>query len=156
MGREPDDQSAGSAVSSHVDDLLLSDTTDKPGYSFEIVASASDSLARLAKLTTPHGVVDTFHHRRVPRLDGLLAVNRVFRSHLFNGLDRRMHRVGAVRQKEGAIGVRENKLAGFRPLAMGEELPGAARFQLIVKVVTGVLVRIEVRRGLADIATFIE
>ena len=37
----------------------MSYTSDKPGYGFEIVASASDSPARVGRLTTPHGVVDT-------------------------------------------------------------------------------------------------
>ena len=37
----------------------MSYTSDKPGYGFEIVASAPDSPARVGRLTTPHGVVDT-------------------------------------------------------------------------------------------------
>ena len=56
---EPVYQSTRSAISPHVDYLLLSYTCDKPGYGFEIVAAASDSAARSGRLTTPHGVVDT-------------------------------------------------------------------------------------------------
>ena len=37
----------------------MSYTSDRPGYGFEIVAAASDSAARVGRLTTPHGVVDT-------------------------------------------------------------------------------------------------
>ena len=56
---EPDYQSTRSAISSYIDYLLLSYTSDKPGYGFEIVAAAPDSAARVGRLTTPHGVVDT-------------------------------------------------------------------------------------------------
>ncbi len=37
----------------------MSYTSDRPGYRFEIVTTASDSAARAGRLTTPHGVVDT-------------------------------------------------------------------------------------------------
>ena len=59
MGAEPVYQSTRSAISSYIDYLLLSYTSDKPGYGFEIVATAPDSPARVGRLTTPHGVVDT-------------------------------------------------------------------------------------------------
>ena len=59
VGRKPGDQSKRSAISSYIDYLLLSYTSDKPGYGFEIVAAAPDSPARSGRLTTPHGVVDT-------------------------------------------------------------------------------------------------
>ncbi len=37
----------------------MSSASDKSGYGFEIVATAPDSAARVGRLATPHGVVDT-------------------------------------------------------------------------------------------------